>query len=135
MGKMIDYSFATVFRFTKDFVIFLKDTSSSSLTESRRFNIDPARDILFEISSCRKKIFISVNEMRSRKQIKFNVKDSFYYVNMMVNLFKYLLSEYPFEYIRIFAKRLNLFNQDSLVQVHRFFHETIEKEIQIHLQL
>lgn len=129
MGKMIDYSFATVFRFTKDFVIFLKDTSSSSLTESRRFNIDPARDILFEISSCRKKIFISVNEMRSRKQIKFNVKDSFYYVNMMVNLFKYLLSEYPFEYIRIFAKRLNLFNQDSLVQVHRFFHETIEKEI------
>lgn len=104
---MIDYSFVIVFRFTKDFEIswfFLKmDISSSSLTESRRFNIDPARDILFEISSCRKKIFISVNEMRSRKQIKFNVKDSFYYVNMMVNLFKYLLSEYPFEYIYIYV--------------------------------
>lgn len=109
------------------------DISSSSLTESRRFNIDPARDILFEISSCRKKIFISVNEMRSRKQIKFNVKDSFYYVNMMVNLFKYLLSEYPFEYIyiyiRIFAKRLNLFNQDSMVQVHRFFTKPFKKKI------
>lgn len=36
------------------------------------------RAMLFAISSCRKKIFISVNEMRSRKQIKFNVKDPFY---------------------------------------------------------
>lgn len=43
------------------FFFFFNDTMDISypLWRTRRFNIDPARDILFAISSCRKKIFIS----------------------------------------------------------------------------